>query len=78
VMADQYVIGAHSFVNKDVPSYTLAFGTHCHRVGHVHVEGHGNVEMRRVDYNCERLCFGAKGRPNIFLLKSPTYKESSR
>jgi acetyltransferase-like isoleucine patch superfamily enzyme len=40
---DHAVIGACSFVNRDIPPYTVAFGIPCKPVGRVQVDGQGNV-----------------------------------
>jgi len=42
---DHSVIGACSFVNRDIPPYTVAFGIPCKSVGHVQIDGHGNVTL---------------------------------
>ncbi len=42
---DHSVIGACSFVNRDIPPYTVAFGIPCKPVGHVQIDGHGNVTL---------------------------------
>jgi carbonic anhydrase/acetyltransferase-like protein (isoleucine patch superfamily) len=40
------VIGASSFVNRDVPPYTVAVGVPCRPVGRVEVDGDGAVSLR--------------------------------
>lgn len=40
------VIGANSFVNKDIPEYSIAFGNPCKVVGEVVFDSQGNPELR--------------------------------
>jgi len=44
-IGDHCVIGACSFVNRDVPSHTIAIGTPCKPAGVVKVEDNGTVEL---------------------------------
>lgn len=44
-IGDHCVIGACSFVNRDVPSFTIAVGVPCKPAGAVKVEESGTVEM---------------------------------
>jgi acetyltransferase-like isoleucine patch superfamily enzyme len=44
-IGDHSVVGACSFVNQDIPAYTIAFGTPCRRVGHVTLDGRRTVEF---------------------------------
>ena len=39
------VIGANSFVNRDVAPYTVAAGVPCHTIGRVKVSADGSVEL---------------------------------
>ena len=39
------VVGACSFVNRDLPAYTVAAGVPCRRIGHVEVADDGAVEI---------------------------------
>ena len=39
------VIGANSFVNRDVAPYTVAAGVPCHTIGRVEVSADGSVEL---------------------------------
>lgn len=39
------VIGACSFVNRDLPPYSVAFGVPCRRVGQVTIGANGEVEL---------------------------------
>ena len=41
------VVGACSFVNRDLPEYTVAAGVPCRRIGHVEIPGDGPVEIVR-------------------------------
>ncbi|HVT05052.1 MAG TPA: acyltransferase [Thermoanaerobaculia bacterium] len=38
-IGDHSVVGAHSFVNRDLPPYSVAFGAPCRVHGHVRVDG---------------------------------------
>jgi acetyltransferase-like isoleucine patch superfamily enzyme len=42
-IGDHSVIGACSFVNRDIPSYTIAFGLPCRPVGHVNINTEGII-----------------------------------
>lgn len=44
-IGDHCIIGACSFVNRDIPSFTIAFGIPCRSVGQVHVDEEGNVTL---------------------------------
>lgn len=44
-IGDHCVIGACSFVNWDIPPYTVAFGVPCRPAGRVQVDGSGNVTL---------------------------------
>ena len=39
------VIGAHSFVNRDIPAYTVAYGVPCRPAGRVEVDAAGQVTL---------------------------------
>lgn len=39
------VVGACSFVNRDIPSYTIAFGIPCRPVGHVEINESGDIRL---------------------------------
>jgi acetyltransferase-like isoleucine patch superfamily enzyme len=39
------VVGSCSFVNRDVPAYTVAAGAPCRTIGHVEVDDDGTVEL---------------------------------
>jgi acetyltransferase-like isoleucine patch superfamily enzyme len=45
-VGDHCVVGACSFVNRDIPPYTVAFGTPCRPVGRVGIDDHGNVTVK--------------------------------
>jgi acetyltransferase-like isoleucine patch superfamily enzyme len=42
---DHSVIGACSFVDRDIPPYTVAFGLPCKPAGHVQIDAQGNVTL---------------------------------
>jgi len=42
------VIGGCSFVNRDIPPYTVAFGVPCRPAGRVEVDDDGNVSITRL------------------------------
>jgi len=44
-IGDHCVIGACSFVNRDIAPYTVAFGVPCRPSGQVKVDAAGNVEL---------------------------------
>lgn len=44
-VGDHCVIGACSFVNRDIPPYSVAFGIPCRVTGHVDVDERGNVAL---------------------------------
>jgi acetyltransferase-like isoleucine patch superfamily enzyme len=44
-IGDHVVVGAGSLVNRDIPSYTVAFGTPCRPVGRVEVDADGAVRL---------------------------------
>lgn len=44
-IGDHCVIGACSFVNRDLPSYSIAFGVPCRPVGRVEIDPSGNVTL---------------------------------
>jgi acetyltransferase-like isoleucine patch superfamily enzyme len=45
-IGDHCVIGACSFVNRDIPPYTVAFGTPCRPAGHVEIDESGVVHLK--------------------------------
>ncbi|GIV96202.1 MAG: acetyltransferase [Herpetosiphonaceae bacterium] len=45
-IGDHCVIGAGSFVNRDVPPYTVAAGIPCRPIGSVEIDENGNVILR--------------------------------
>jgi acetyltransferase-like isoleucine patch superfamily enzyme len=45
-IGDHCVIGACSFVNRDIPPYTVAFGVPCRPVGRVHIDDGGNFTLQ--------------------------------
>jgi acetyltransferase-like isoleucine patch superfamily enzyme len=45
-IGDHAVIGACSFVNRDIPSYTVAVGVPCKPIGRVEVGPDGAVTLR--------------------------------
>jgi len=44
-VGEHSVIGAHSLVNRDIPPYSIAFGTPCRVVGRVYVNDKGEVQF---------------------------------
>ncbi|MGQ9581832.1 MAG: acyltransferase [Armatimonadota bacterium] len=44
-IGDHCVIGACSFVDRDIPPFTVAFGRPCRPVGRVEVDIMGNIEL---------------------------------
>jgi acetyltransferase-like isoleucine patch superfamily enzyme len=44
-VGDHSVIGACSFVNRDIPPYTVAFGAPCRAAGRVDVDKRGQVSL---------------------------------
>ncbi|HEY9582896.1 MAG TPA: acyltransferase [Candidatus Paceibacterota bacterium] len=38
------IVGTHSFVNKDIPAYSIAVGTPARVIGKVEIDGEGNVK----------------------------------
>jgi acetyltransferase-like isoleucine patch superfamily enzyme len=44
-IGDHCVVGACSFVNGDLPSYTIAFGVPCRHVGRVEIDSSGDVTL---------------------------------
>jgi acetyltransferase-like isoleucine patch superfamily enzyme len=44
-IGDHCVIGACSFVNRDLPPYSVAFGIPCRPVGHVELDGSDSVSL---------------------------------
>jgi acetyltransferase-like isoleucine patch superfamily enzyme len=44
-IGDHCVIGACSFVNRDIPSYAVAFGMPCRPVGRVEIDAEENVRL---------------------------------
>lgn len=46
VIGERAVIGACSFVNRDIPPNTVAVGVPCRPIGRVHVGDDGSVELR--------------------------------
>ncbi len=44
-IGDHCVIGACSFVNRDVPSFSIAFGVPCRHVGRVEIDPTGEVTL---------------------------------
>ena len=44
-VGDHCVIGACSFVNRDIPSYAIALGKPCRPVGRVNMDENGNVAL---------------------------------
>ncbi len=44
-IGDHSLVGACSFVNRDVPAYTVAFGVPCRKVGRVKVNDAGEVKV---------------------------------
>jgi acetyltransferase-like isoleucine patch superfamily enzyme len=40
------LVGANSIVNKDLPDYSIAYGSTCHIVGQVEVSPEGDVRLR--------------------------------
>lgn len=44
-IGDHTVIGANSFVNSDIPSYSIAFGSPCRKKGDVVIDKKGNVSF---------------------------------
>lgn len=45
-IGDHCVIGACSFVNRDLPAYTIAAGVPCRPIGHVTIGEDGAVELQ--------------------------------
>jgi len=45
-IGDHVVIGACSFVNRDIPPYTVAFGVPCRAAGQVVFDEHGKPQLR--------------------------------
>jgi acetyltransferase-like isoleucine patch superfamily enzyme len=45
-IADHCVIGASSFVNRDIPAYTVAAGVPCRAIGSVTIGADGAVELQ--------------------------------
>jgi acetyltransferase-like isoleucine patch superfamily enzyme len=43
------LVGANSIVNKDLPDYSIAFGSTCRIVGRVELSAEGGVELRYLD-----------------------------
>jgi acetyltransferase-like isoleucine patch superfamily enzyme len=46
-LGDHVVVGAHSFVNRDLPPYSVAFGAPCRVAGRVELEPDGSIRMVR-------------------------------
>lgn len=46
VIDDHVVIGANSFVNRDVPDFAIAVGSPCRIIGHVKLAEDGTVELQ--------------------------------
>lgn len=44
-IGDHCVIGACSFVNRDIPPYTIAFGVPCRPAGRVEIDSQGQVRL---------------------------------
>ncbi|HUP59824.1 MAG TPA: acyltransferase [Thermoanaerobaculia bacterium] len=44
-IGEHSVIGSCSFVNRDIPPYTVAFGAPCRPIGRVVISADGNVEL---------------------------------
>jgi acetyltransferase-like isoleucine patch superfamily enzyme len=44
-IGDHSVIGACSFVNRDIPAHTVAFGVPCRPMGRVEISADGNVVL---------------------------------
>lgn len=44
-IGERAVIGANSLVNRDVPSYTVAVGVPCRRIGRVEIDDDGAVRL---------------------------------
>jgi carbonic anhydrase/acetyltransferase-like protein (isoleucine patch superfamily) len=47
-IGDHSVVGACSFVNRDIPPYTVALGVPCRPFGHVELDAEGNVSIARL------------------------------
>lgn len=44
-IADHCVIGARSFVNRDIPAFSVAFGAPCRTVGRVEIDDNGKISL---------------------------------
>jgi acetyltransferase-like isoleucine patch superfamily enzyme len=44
-IGEHCVIGACSFVNRDIPPYTVAFGVPCRSAGRVHIDASGQITL---------------------------------
>lgn len=44
-IGDHTVVGACSFVNRDLPPHSVAVGIPCRPIGHVEVDGEGDVRL---------------------------------
>ena len=47
-IGDHSVVGACSFVNRDIPPYTVAFGVPCRPYARVEIDSDGNVKLVRI------------------------------
>ncbi len=52
-IGDHCVIGACSFVNRDIPPYTMAFGVPCRSVGRVELNADGSVTITNTSHGLD-------------------------
>ena len=48
-IGEHSIVGACSFVNRDIPPFTVAYGRPCRSVGRVKVSDEGSVELEYDD-----------------------------